>query len=107
MRWCSSVSQTGLAKGVGVADDGLCAFEDAEGVAGHTAVVHGDVAGQDAAIKVLQQQLDGAGVVPVQPLPPAVAFFKQQGTQLRRVEVPEIEHLDVRSDWWRSCSEDR
>ena len=48
-----------LAQRVDIADDGLLALVDTEGVADDTAFVQRDEAGKDAAVEIFEQQLCG------------------------------------------------
>jgi hypothetical protein len=85
----------GLVEGVDVADDGLIGLVDAEGVALEDAVAEGDEAGEDATVEVFEEHLGGAGVVPVKALLPMVGLVAEQGAELRRGEVAEVEDLEL------------
>ena len=88
--------------GVGIADDRLVAFVDAEGEAADATAVERDKAGQDAGVEVLQEEFGGAAVVPAEPPLPDVGLGLEQRPQLTRGEVPEVENLELGCDWHRS-----
>ena len=83
---------------VGIAYDGFVSLVDAEGEAADASAVQRDEAGQDAGVEVLQQQFGGALVVPAQPLLPDARFGLEQGTELARGKVPEVEDLELGVD---------
>jgi hypothetical protein len=86
-------------EGVDVADDGLMAFVDAEGVAAYASTVEGDEAGQDARVEVLEQELGGGLVVPTETSLPEASLVFEQRAQLTRGVVPKVEDLELgRSD---------
>ena len=62
-RWGGRAGSVSL-EGVDVADDGLVAFVDAEGVAADAAAVERDEAGEDAAVEVFEEKLGGAACSP-------------------------------------------
>ncbi len=71
---------------VGVSDDGLVSFVDAEGETADASAIERDEAGQDAGVEVLQQQLGRALVVPAQLLLPDAQprFQAADGAGVRR-----------------------
>jgi hypothetical protein len=82
-------------EGVDVADDGLMAFVDAEGVAAYASTVEGDEAGQDARVEVLEQELGGGLVVPTETSLPEASLVFEQRAQLTRGVVPKVEDLEL------------
>ena len=87
-----------LAKGVDIAEDGFCGLKDSEGVAGNLATAQSDEAGKDAAVEILEQDGGRAGVVPEEAPLPAVGLFQEQGLELRRGEVAQVEHFELRRE---------
>ncbi len=84
--------------GEGVADDGFLAFVDAEGEAADAAAIERDEAGQDAGVEVLEEELGGALVVPAQALLPDARLGFEQGAQLTRGEMAEVQDLELGRD---------
>ena len=87
-----------LGDGEGVADDGFLAFVDAEGEAADAAAVERDEAGKDAGVEILEEELGGALVVPAQALLPDARLGFEQGAQLARGEVAQVEDLELGGD---------
>ncbi len=85
-------------EGVDVADDRLVALVDAEGVAADASTVQGDEAGEDARVEVLEQELGGGLVVPAKTLLPEARLVFEQGAQLARGVVPDVEDLELGRD---------
>ena len=81
--------------GEGVADDRLVFFVDTEDVAGDAAVFDGDVAGEDAGVEVLEEQIGGGAVVPAQAFVPELDFGVEDGLQRVRREVAKVEDLEL------------
>src|SRR5260370_35183726 len=81
--------------GVDVADDSLMAFVDAEGVAADAAAVESDEAGEDARVEILQEKLGGGLIVPAEASLPEARLGLEQGPQLARGEVPEVEDFEL------------
>ena len=78
------VEGLGFVEGVDIADDGFGGFEDSEGVAVDAAGGEGGVAGEDAAIEVLEEGVGGAGVVPEEAKLPAFGFVAEEGAGAAR-----------------------
>jgi hypothetical protein len=87
-----------LAEGVDVAEDGFGGFKDGEGVAGDLAAAQSDEAGEDAAVEIFEQDRGGAGVIPEEAALPAVGLFHEQRLKLRRGEVAQVEHFELRRE---------
>ena len=83
------------AGGVGVADDGLVAFVDAEGETADAAAIEGDEAGEDTGVQILQEELGGAAIVPAETVLPDGGLGLEQGAELTRREVAEVEDLEL------------
>jgi hypothetical protein len=79
--------------GEGVADDGLGPLVDAEGVAADAAVIEGDEAGEDLGVEVLEEELGGAAIVPEEVFTPEEGLLLEQGAELTRVEMTNVENL--------------
>ncbi len=82
----------GFARGHGkdVADDGLVAFVNTEDVADDASILDGYVARQNAGVEILEKELGGAAIIPVQALAPYAAFLFQQRAQAARREVAQV-----------------
>ena len=92
-----------VARGVDVADDGFVAFVDAEGEADDAAAVERDEAGKDARIQILEQELGGGFVVPVEALVPEFGLLFEERTKLLRGEVAQVEDLELLRGRHESC----
>jgi hypothetical protein len=80
-------------EGEGIADDGLDPLVNTEGEAADAAVIERDVAGKDLGLEVLEEELGGAAIVPAQLFAPEEGLLLEQGTELPRVEMTNVEDL--------------
>src|SRR6266853_4906446 len=85
-------------QGEGVAYYGFLSFVDAEGKAADASAIERDKSGQDAGVEVLQQKLGGALVVPAQALVPETRLGFEQGTQLTRRKMAEVQDFELGRD---------
>ncbi len=79
-----------------VADDGLVPLVNAEDITEHATVLHGDISGKNARIQILEKQISGAAIVPVQPLAPDAALVLQQGAQTAGREVAQVQQFELK-----------
>src|SRR5665213_2835688 len=89
------VRRFSFAKGVDVTDDRLRGFVNAEGVALDTTAMQSDKAGKDAAVEVVEQQLNGFFVVPEQACVPTAGFVFEQRTKLRGGKVAQVVDFEL------------
>jgi hypothetical protein len=81
--------------GEGVADDRLIVLVDTEDVSGDAAIFDGDVAGEDAGVEVLEEQIGGAAVVPAQALVPELDFRIEDRADRVRRKMAKVEDLEL------------
>ena len=88
--------RVGFAGGcVDVSDDGFEVFVDAEGETDDASAVEGDETGEDAGVEVLQEEVGGGAVVPVEALVPEGGLSLEERAELTRGEVAEVEDLEL------------
>jgi hypothetical protein len=64
-----------------ISDDRLMIFVHAKGIAQNASIFYSDIAGQYARIKILQQEIGGGTIVPLQALTPETALLFQHRPQ--------------------------
>src|SRR5271170_2235750 len=81
--------------GEGVADNRLVFFVYTENIAGGAAVLDSDVAGENAGVEILQEQVGGGAVIPSQAIVPEADLLIEHRTQRVRREVAKVEDLEL------------
>ena len=77
---------------------GFMAFVNTETVAADAPAIERNIALQNAGLKILQEKLGGAAIVPAQTLAPELSFLLQQRPQLTPGEVAQVENFELRRD---------
>ena len=79
----------------GVADNRFVFLINSEYVAGGAAVLDGDVAGKNARVEILEEQISGGAIIPSQALVPKADLLIEHRTQRVRREVAKVEDLEL------------